>query len=399
MLSAAAILTRWLICRPNRAYLASTSSWLEGGDAEDGGGQDGRLDNHRLARGIAMTVTVGSVSGVLDFDPIPLAAFVAGAIAGANWRMDIARIGGGQSNPTYFVTLPERRLVLRKRPAGPTLPSAHAVDREYRVLDALAGTAVPAPRPVLYHGEADVVGTPFYLMEKLDGRVFHDCAMPGLSPADRRAMYLSMADALSALHAVNPAAVGLGDFGRPGGYFARQFARWSRQWVDSPTEDIPEIDAVVAWLETRIPEDAGRPAIAHGDFRLGNLMFHPTEPRVVAILDWELATLGDPLADLGFCCMTWHTGPDEYSGILGLDHDLLGIPSQEEFVARYERRAAPSGRLQPVHVVFALFRFAVIFVGIADRARAGTAAAANAAEIGRLAANFARRALALARAT
>jgi aminoglycoside phosphotransferase (APT) family kinase protein len=344
-----------------------------------------------------MAVTLGSISGALDFDPASLAAFVAGAVPGADGSMDVDRIGGGQSNPTYFVTLPGRRLVLRKRPAGPTLPSAHAVDREYRVLQALAGTDVPAPRPVLFHGETDVVGTPFYLMERLDGRVFHDCALPGLTPADRRAMYLSMADALSALHAVDPAAVGLADFGRPGGYFARQFARWSRQWKESPANDIPEIDAVVAWLETRIPEDAGRPAIAHGDFRLGNLMFHPTEPRVVAILDWELATLGDPLADLGFCCMTWHTGPDEYSGILGLDRDRLGIPSKEEFVARYEQRATPSGRLLPVHVVFALFRFAVIFVGIADRARAGSAAAADAADTGRLAVNFARRALALAR--
>ncbi len=344
-----------------------------------------------------MMVTVGSVSGTTDFDPASLAAFLSHAIPGSAGRMNLERIGGGQSNPTYFVTLPGRRLVMRKRPAGPTLPSAHAVDREYRVLQALVGTDVPAPRPVLFHGEADVVGTPFYLMERLEGRVFHDCALPGISPADRRAMYLSMADALAALHAVDPAAAGLGDFGRPGGYFARQFARWSRQWEESPTDDIPEIDAIVAWLASRIPEDSGRPAIAHGDFRLGNLMFHPTEPRVVAILDWELATLGDPLADLGFCCMTWHTAPDEYSGILGLDHARLGIPMQDEFVARYERRATPSGRLQPVHVVFALFRFAVIFVGIADRARAGTAAAANAADTGRLAVRFARRALALTR--
>jgi aminoglycoside phosphotransferase (APT) family kinase protein len=344
-----------------------------------------------------MMVTVGSVSGTTDFDPASLAAFLSHAIPGSEGRMNLERIGGGQSNPTYFVTLPDRRLVLRKRPAGPTLPSAHAVDREYRVLQALAGTDVPAPCPVLFHGEADVVGTPFYLMERLEGRVFHDCALPGISPADRRAMYLSMADALAALHAVDPTAAGLGDFGRPGGYFARQFARWSRQWEESPTDDIPELDAIVAWLATRIPEDSGRPAIAHGDFRLGNLMFHPTEPRVAAILDWELATLGDPLADLGFCCMTWHTAPDEYSGILGLDHTRLGIPTQDEFVARYERRATPSGRLQPVHVVFALFRFAVIFVGIADRARAGTAAAANAADTGRLAVRFARRALALTR--
>nr|WP_256515529.1 phosphotransferase family protein [Alsobacter ponti] len=335
----------------------------------------------------------------MDFDPERLAAHLGPRLPFATGTMAVRRIGGGQSNPTYALTFPAGRAILRKKPSGPILPMAHAVDREFRVLDALKDTAVPVPRPLLFEPDAGVIGTPFYVMEHLEGRVFHDCALPGLAPRERRAMYFSMAETLAALHAVDPAAIGLDDFGRPGDYFARQLARWSRQWAESPTDDIPELDAVVDWLAGKLPRDDAPPAIAHGDFRLGNLMFHPTEPRVIGVLDWELATLGHPLADVGFCCMTWHTSPEEYSGVLGLDIAALGIPTQDEFVARYEGLPAPSGRLQPVHIVFALFRFAVIFVGIADRARAGTAADANAAQTGRLAVNFARRAHALAMAS
>jgi aminoglycoside phosphotransferase (APT) family kinase protein len=342
---------------------------------------------------------VGEIRGTVDFEPRVLAGYLSTRLPFANGPMSLDRISGGQSNPTYIVTFPDGAAVLRKKPAGVTLPSAHAVDREFRVLNALSGTPVPVPRALLYEADPGVIGTPFYLMDKLEGRVFHDCALPGLAPDERKAMYFSMAETLAALHAVDPAAVGLADFGRPGSYFARQLARWSRQWEESPTDDIPELDAVVDWLSAKLPPDDGRSSIAHGDFRLGNLMFHPTQPRVVGILDWELATLGDPLADLGFCCMTWHSSPDEYSGILGLDIASLGIPTRDAFVARYEGLPAPSGRLQPFHVVFALFRFSVIFVGIADRARAGTAADANAAKTGRLAVNFARRAHALAMAS
>jgi aminoglycoside phosphotransferase (APT) family kinase protein len=346
-----------------------------------------------------MVALVGQIRGAVDFEPAALATYLSSRLPFAEGAMALERIGGGQSNPTYRVTYPAGTAMLRKRPSGLTLPSAHAVDREFRVLSALAETPVPVPRPLLYEADASVIGTPFYLMERLEGRVFHDCALPGLAPGERRAMYLSMADTLAALHAIDPVAVGLGDFGRPGNYFARQLARWSRQWQVSPTKDIPELDAVTAWLADKLPPDEGPPRIAHGDFRLGNLMFHPIEPRVVGILDWELATLGDPLADLGFCCMTWHSSPQEYAGVLGLDIAALGIPARDAFVARYEGRETPSGRLMPFHVVFALFRFAVIFVGIADRARAGSAADANAASTGRLAVHFARRAHALAMAS
>lgn len=311
--------------------------------------------------------------------------------------MAIERVAGGQSNPTFYLTFLNHRLVLRKKPAGPLLPSAHAVDREYRVLAALARTDVPVPRTLLFHGGDHLIGTPFYVMERLDGRVFHDSALPNLNPDERRAVYLSMAETLAKLHALDPAEVGLGDFGRPGNYFERQIARWSRQWAESPTDTVPALDELVPWLADHLPFADGRLAVAHGDFRLGNLVIHPTEPRVAGILDWELSTLGDPLADLGFCCMPWHTRANEYFGIMGLDAAALGIPTQAEFVDHYMVRAVPTAPLQLFHIVFALFRFAVIFVGIADRARAGSAASSEAAEVGRLAVNFAERALDLAR--
>ena len=327
-----------------------------------------------------------------EFNPERLQRFLQERL-GLAGPMSLERVVGGQSNPTYFVTFADRRLVLRKRPAGPTLPSAHAIDREYRVLTALAGSDLPVPCTVLFHDGPEVVGTPFYIMERLDGRVFHDCALPGLVPAERRAIYLDMAATLARLHAIDPAEVGLGDYGRPGNYFERQIARWSRQWAESPARDIPALDLLATWLPAHLPPDDGRVTIAHGDFRLGNMIVHPTEPRIVGILDWELSTLGHPLADLGFCCMPWHTAPDEYAGILGLDRDSLGIPDEAEFVAHYLSHAKSTGSLQPFHIAFALFRFAVIFVGIADRVRAGTAASANAAEVSHLARNFAQRAL------
>ena len=332
-----------------------------------------------------------AASGNLDFDPAALAGFLHERFG--TEELAIERIGGGQSNPTYFVDHGERRLVLRKQPAGPILRGAHAIDREYRVLEALGPTNVPVPRAVLFHVDPEPLGTPFYLMERLEGRVFHDCALPGLEPAERRGIYLGMAEALAKLHAVSPDAVGLGDYGRPGNYFERQIARWTRQLRESPGERIAELETVADWLPAHLPPDDGQVSIAHGDYRLGNLLFHPTRPEVIGILDWELSTLGHPLADLGYCAMPWHTAPDEYGGILGLDGAALGIPTEAEFLRHYYEHAVPTAPLLRFHLVFALFRFAVIFVGIADRVRAGSAAGTNAAALAPLAQRFARRAL------
>lgn len=326
-----------------------------------------------------------------DFDPVRLQDFLDTQF-GVRDPIDLQRVSGGQSNPTYFVTHGPDRMVLRKKPAGPTLPGAHAIDREFKVLQALYPAGIPVPRPILYHDDPMLLGTPFYLMERVAGRVFADCALPELAASARRAIWMGLADALAALHTVDPVSVGLGDFGRPGNYFERQIARWTRQWQASLGAPIPDLDFLADWLPAHLPPDDGAVCLAHGDFRLGNLLFHPTEPRVVAILDWELSTLGHPLADLGFCVMPWHTAPDEYGGLLGHDLARLGLPQEAEVVTRYLQGRPGCSPLLPFHKVFALFRFAVIFVGISDRVRAGTAAAANAESYTPLAARFAKRA-------
>ncbi len=326
------------------------------------------------------------------FDPENLRRWL-GRHFGEDAPFKLERITGGQSNPTFFVEFGARDMVLRKKPAGDILPGAHAIEREYRVLDALSKTAVPVPAPIHLQSDPAILGTPFYLMQRLRGRVFHDCALPGCKQEERRRIYLAMADVLAKLHAVDPSAIELADFGRPGNYVARQLARWTKQWRESDSPPIPELDQLVTWLEKNIPEDDGQVSIVHGDFRLGNLMFDQDARNVIGILDWELSTLGHPLADLGYAAMPWHTSPDEYGGIKGLDHEALGIPSQEDFVHRYFNAART---LDDFYIVFALFRFAVIFVGIADRAQRGNAAGDDARRLGGLAQSFARRALALA---
>ncbi|MBX9454978.1 MAG: phosphotransferase family protein [Rhizobium sp.] len=333
------------------------------------------------------------MSAGLEFDPKRLRHFLTEQFGDPEHDYSLERITGGQSNPTFFLTFGSRRMVLRKKPPGQILPGAHAIEREFRVLSALHPTDVPVPRPILLHEDSALIGTPFYLMERVEGRVFADCALPELTKDQRAPLYMAMAETLARLHAIRPEAVGLGDYGKPGNYFERQIGRWNRQWRESPSERIAALDRLAEWLPAHLPPDDGAISIAHGDFRLGNMLFHPTEPRVVAILDWELSTLGHPLADLGFCVMPWHTAPTEYGGILGLDLAASGIPREADFLARYFASAIPTSPLTRFHIAFALFRFAVIFIGIADRARAGNAAADNAGAVAPLAERFAQRAL------
>lgn len=328
----------------------------------------------------------------MEFDVNRLEQFLKTQLPELRGAMQLTRIGGGQSNPTFFVTFENRELVLRKQPASTLLPSAHAVDREFRVMQALSQTTVPVPQVVLFHAERDVVGTPFYIMEKLPGRVFSECALPNMTQAERRAIYMGMAEAMAALHQVDWAAIGLSDYGREGSYFSRQLALWSRQWAMSKTREDAAIELLIRWLGENMPDET-ETTISHGDFRLGNLMFHPTEPRVVGILDWELSTLGHPLADVAFNCMAWRTLPEEYGGIRGLDLHALGIPLEADYLNHYYKCSGRTDGVTAFHFAFALFRMAVIFEGIAARAASGNAASSDAAQVGGLSAAFAVRAL------
>lgn len=328
----------------------------------------------------------------LGFDPGRLADYLRARLPELDGAMTIEPIGGGQSNPTFFLRFPSGSVVLRKQPAGELLPSAHAVDREYRVQAALEASDVPVPRMVHLCEDREVIGTLFYVMEALDGRVWQRSDIPGVSPGERAAMYDAMNDVLARLHTVDWRAAGLEGFGRPGSYFTRQINRWTRQWQASKTREIPEIERLIAWLPENIPPGEDETTIVHGDFRLGNLMFDRTEPKVIAVLDWELSTLGHPLADLAFNCILYHSTPDDYCGIAGLDREALGIPSEEDYVERYRMRTGRADGIGVFHLAFSMFRFAVIFEGIAQRARVGTAAGHDAAEVGRLSLAFARHA-------
>lgn len=328
----------------------------------------------------------------IDFEPARLRAFLDQAGLGGRGEMRLQRISGGQSNPTYYVDFDDRALVLRKQPKGPVLPSAHAVDREYRILAALADTDVPVPKVRAFCDDRAVIGTAFYLMDRVAGRVFADNALGAVPAAQRPAIFRSMAETLARLHSLDWRALGLDDYGKPGNYFARQVARWSRQWqLSRPTDAAQDIDFIAQWLERNLPADE-QTAISHGDYRMGNLMIHPTEPSVVAVLDWELSTLGHPLADLAYNALAWRTSSAEFGGLLGLDLGALHIPTAPEYLEYYYRAVGTGLRLQPFHYVFALFRLAVIFEGIAARVRGGNAAADNAADVARLGPAFARRA-------
>ncbi len=313
------------------------------------------------------------------FDEGRLAAYLAAELPGFAGPLTVRQFQGGQSNPTFHLHTPSAEYVLRKKPPGTLLPSAHAVDREYTVQSALAGTGVPvAPMRLLCRDDA-VIGTMFYVMDNVPGRVFPDRTLAGVPAADRAAMYDDMNRVMAALHSVDWQAAGLAGFGRPEAYVARQIDRWTKQYVASRMGDVPEMDRLMAWLPAHTPP-ADETSIAHGDFRLGNLIFHPAEPRVVAVLDWELSTLGHPLADLGYCCIPWRM-PVDVEGLIGAD--APGIPSEAEFVAAYCRRTDRPGIPDlDFFVTFSLFRWAAIVAGVYRRALDGNAADARAINIG-----------------
>ena len=296
--------------------------------------------------------------------------------------LTVKALTGGQSNPTFLLSSGAQRYVLRKKPPGPLLPSAHAVDREFRVMQALQHSDVPVPKLFAYSEELDVVGTPFYIMEYLDGRVIVDQSLPGLTKTDRASVYQDMNRVIAALHNVDYAKVGLETFGKPGNYFGRQIARWSRQYKEANTEDIPELHALIDWLPANIPAGE-QTSIVHGDYRLDNLVLHPTEPRAIGLLDWELATLGHPLADFAYHCMSWHIPASLWRGIGGLDLAALGIPDEAYYLKQYSEATGLDGAEHwDFYLAYNLFRMAAILQGIARRAADGTAASSDALETG-----------------
>jgi aminoglycoside phosphotransferase (APT) family kinase protein len=318
------------------------------------------------------------------FDPAALSAWMATHVTGYAGPLEVVQFEGGQSNPTYLLTTPGARYVMRSKP-GPVaklLPSAHAVEREFRVMKALAGADVPVPPVLALCEDESVIGRAFFVMAHMPGRVFWDPALPGVGPTERAAIYDEVGRVLAALHRVDPAAVGLADYGRPGNYFGRQIARWSAQYRASETTPIEAMDRLIAWLPEHIPP-GDETAIVHGDFRLDNLIFAPEAPRVVAIIDWELSTLGHPLADFSYYCMAWHIPPGAFRGLGGIDLAPLGIPDEATVVRQYGER---TGRGAIAHwdfyLAYNLFRISAILQGVYKRATEGMAASDRAAQSG-----------------
>lgn len=321
-----------------------------------------------------------------DFDIAVLADRLRPQLPGDWSNLKVTRFVGGQSNPTYRLDAGDRSYVLRKQPPGKLLPSAHAIDREFRVMQALGATGFPVPDPLLYVTETEIVGTPFYVMAHVEGRVFKDPALPGLDPAERAAIYQAMAEGEGRLHRIDPAAVGLDSFAKPGaGFYARQVSRWTDQYRAVADGHVPEMEMLIDWLPRNLPATEER-RLFHGDFRLENLIFHPTEPRLLAVLDWELATLGDPLADLAYSAMAWHLPQRAFGGFTDRDLSGSGIPSEADYLAAYCAAAGrPAIANWDFYVAFAMFRLASILYGVLRRGLDGNASSPDAVERGRLA--------------
>ena len=322
------------------------------------------------------------------FDAKALEMYLGHHLDGFTGPMAVEIFKGGQSNPTYKLITPGRSYVMRAKP-GPIaklLPSAHAVEREFKVMRGLQDTAVKVPKMFCLCEDESIIGRAFYIMEFVEGRILWEQSLPGMTKQQRREIYDEMNRVIAALHTVDVARQGLSGYGKPGNYFERQIGRWSKQYLASVTQPISEMDRLMQWLPANIPvsaRDAGLVSIVHGDFRLDNLLFHPDEPRVLAVLDWELSTLGHPLADFSYHCMAWHIPPGSFRGIGGLDLDRLGIPSETQYIAQYCQR---TGLTTPealkadwnFYLAYNLFRLAAILQGIAKRVETGTASSAQA---------------------
>ncbi|MGJ7579141.1 phosphotransferase [Variovorax sp. RHLX14] len=332
-----------------------------------------------------------STQHAVDIDA--LTAWLDAHLDGFKGPLTLEMFKGGQSNPTYKLVTPTQSYVMRAKP-GPVaklLPSAHAIEREYKVMAGLAGTDVPVPRMLCLCEDESVIGRAFYVMEFKTGRVLWDQSLPGMDNAERSAIYDELNRVIAALHTVDVEKQGLSDYGRPGNYFERQIGRWSKQYVASVTQPIPEMNRLMEWLPANMPataRDGKLTSIVHGDFRLDNVMFHPTEPRAIAVLDWELSTLGHPLADFSYNCMSWHIAPGSFRGLGGVDVKSLGIPTESEYIRRYCERTGISSpeALAPdwnFYLAYNLFRIAAILQGIAKRVETGTASSEQAQASGR----------------
>lgn len=307
------------------------------------------------------------------FDEAKLHAWLRAAVPEVDGHLKVQQFQGGASNPTFLLTSAGRRYVLRKKPPGQLLSSAHQVDREYRVMKALDGL-IPVPKMRALCEDPDVIGTSFYVMDYLEGRIFRDAMLPGLAPSERAAIYDDLNATLAKLHQVDFEAVGLGDYGRPGNYFERQVARWTRQYRDAESESIPAMDALIERLPARIPADQSV-SIAHGDYRLENVMYHPTEPRIIAVLDWELSTIGHPLADIAYNGFIWRSHSPGWGSLDGVDFATHGIPTEADYVAAYCRRTGRAGIDDwAFYMAFGIFRLASISQGVYRRVLAGNAA-------------------------
>lgn len=302
----------------------------------------------------------------------------------------VTKFAGGQSNPSYRLVCSGGSAVLRRRPFGALLPKAHMIEREYTVMSALRHTAVPVPAMLAYCRDEGVIGAQFYLMEYLEGRIFWDPSLPGCSAAERTSLYDAMNAVVAGLHSIDPTDVGLETYGRPSGFMARQVHLWTQQYRAAQTEEIRAMDKLIAWLPEHLPPEPSLARVFHGDLRLDNLIFHPTEPRVIAVLDWELSTLGDPIADFAYHMIIWRIRPDLFRGLAGLGLQALGIPTEQEYLRAYlARTQREHSQDWNFYLAFSLFRLASILQGIAKRAQDGNASAIGAADLGARAAPLA----------